>query len=56
MLTADLYPAKSFDEELYICGTCYKHFYKNEIPYQAVCNEMVLDPRQHDEYMHLTLS
>ena len=35
---------KSFDEKLYICETCYRHLYKNETLYQAVCNKMVLDP------------
>ena len=34
---------KSFDEKLYICETCNKHLYENEIPCQAVCNKMVLD-------------
>ena len=27
---------------MYICETCYKHLYKNEIPCQAVCNKMAL--------------
>ena len=45
ILTAELHhPVKSFDEKLYICETCHKHFYKNEIPRQAVCNKMALDP------------
>lgn len=34
---------KSFDETLYICEACKKHLYKNEIPYQGICNKMVLD-------------
>ena len=34
---------KSFDETLYICETCKKHLYKNQIPYQGVCNKMGLD-------------
>ena len=45
ILTSELYqPLKSFDEKLYICETCHKHLYKNEIPCQAVSNKMVLDP------------
>ena len=45
ILTAELYHGvKSFDEKLYICETCHKHLYKNEIPCQAVCNKMALDP------------
>ena len=44
-LTTELYhPVKSFDEKLYICETCHKHLTKNEIPCQAVCNKMALDP------------
>ena len=35
---------KSFDEKLYICETCHKHFYKDEIPCQVVRNKMALDP------------
>ena len=35
---------KSFDERLYICETCHKHLNKNEIPCQAVCNKMAVDP------------
>ena len=35
---------KSLDEKLFICETCHKHLWKNEIPCQAVCNKMVLDP------------
>ena len=35
---------KSFDEKLYICETCQKHLHKSEIPCQAVCNKMALDP------------
>ena len=35
---------KSFDEILYICETCHNHLYKNEIPCQAYCNKMALDP------------
>ena len=45
ILTADLHhPVKSFDEKFYICQTCHKHHYKNDIPCQAVCNKMALDP------------
>ena len=41
ILCAELFQAvKSFDEKLYICETCQKHFNKNEIPSQAVCNKM----------------
>ena len=36
-------PVKPFDEKLYICETCHKHFYKNEIPCQSVCNKMALN-------------
>ena len=38
------HPVKSFGEKLYICETCHKHLCKNEIPCQAVCNKMALDP------------
>ena len=34
---------KSFVEKSYICETCDKHLYRNEIPCQAACNEMALD-------------
>ena len=34
---------KSFDEKLYICETCHKHFNKNEIPCQVVCNKMAVN-------------
>ena len=45
VITAELYHGvKLFDEKLYICETCHKHLYKNEIPCQAVCNKMALDP------------
>ena len=45
ILTPELYdPLKSFDEKLYICGTRHKHLNKNEIPCQAVCNKMAVDP------------
>ena len=45
ILTADLHhPVKSFDEKFYICQTCHEHLYKNDIPCQAVCNKMALDP------------
>ena len=37
-------PVKSFDEKFYICETCHKNFNKNEIPCQAVCNKMAVDP------------
>ena len=36
-------PVKPFDEKLYICETCHKHFYKNKIPCQSVCNKMALN-------------
>ena len=39
---------KSFDEKLYICETCHKHLYKNEIPFQEVCNKKDLDPLSDD--------
>lgn len=29
---------------MYTCGTCHKHPYKIEIPYQAVYINLVLDP------------
>ena len=35
---------KSYDEKFYICETCHKHLRENEIPSQAVCNKMALDP------------
>ena len=35
---------KSFHEKLHICETCHKHLHKNEIPCQAVCNNLMLDP------------
>ena len=35
---------KSFDEKLCICETSHKHLNKNEIPCQAVCNKIALDP------------
>ena len=45
ILTADLYhPVISFDEKLYICELYQKHLYKNEIPCQAACNKIALDP------------
>ena len=45
ILTQKLYhPVKSFDEKLHICETCHKHLNKNEIPCQAVCNKMAVDP------------
>ena len=45
ILTSELHHrVKSFDEKLHICETCHKHLYKNEIPFQAVCNKMALDP------------
>ena len=28
---------------MHICEACHKHFYKNEIPCQAVFNKMALD-------------
>ena len=43
---------KSYDEKFYICETCHKHLHKNEIPCQAVCNKMALDPIP-DELRHL---
>ena len=33
---------KLFDEKSYMCETCHKQFYKNEIPCQVVCNKMAL--------------
>ena len=49
ILTSELHHSlKSFDEKLYICETCNKHLYKDEIPCQAVYNKMALDPI-HDE-------
>ena len=45
ILTPELYhPVKSFDEKLYICETCHKHLNKTEIPCQAICNKMAVDP------------
>ena len=35
---------KSFDETFYICQTFHKYLNKNEIPFQAVCNKVALDP------------
>ena len=41
MQTSELYyPVKSIDENSSICETYHKHFYKNEIPCQAVRNKM----------------
>lgn len=34
---------KSFDKKLHICETFHKHLHENEIPCQAVCNNLVLD-------------
>ena len=43
IFTADLwYSIKSFDEQLYICETSYRYFYKNQRLYQAVCKIMTL--------------
>ena len=45
IITSELYhTVNSFDEKLYIRETCHKHLYKNEIPCQAICNKMALDP------------
>ena len=45
ILRAELdHPVKSFEGKLYICETCHKHLNKNEIPCQAVCNKIALDP------------
>ena len=45
ILSAELYHSvKSFDEQLYMCKTFYKHLHKDEIPCQVVCNKMTLDP------------
>ena len=35
---------KPFDEKLHIYETCHKHLNKYEIPFQAVCNKMAVDP------------
>ena len=35
---------KPFDQKSYICETCHKHLYRNEIQCQAVSNKMALDP------------
>ena len=49
IITVELnHPVKSFDEKLCICKTYYKHIYKNEIPYQAVCNKISLNPMPHE--------
>ena len=37
------YLVRSFDEKIYICDTCHKHLSRNEIPCQAVFNNMSLD-------------
>ena len=45
ILTSELlHPVKTFDEKLYICGTCHKHLNKNEITCQTVWNKMGVDP------------
>ena len=33
---------KLFDEKFYICETCHKYLYENDILCQAVCNKMAL--------------
>ena len=35
---------KLFHEKFCICET-YEHLHKNEIPCQAVCNKMTVDPK-----------
>ena len=35
---------RNYDGKSYICETCHKHFHKNEIPCQGVCNKMALNP------------
>ena len=35
---------RNYDEKSYICETCHKYLYKNEISCQGVCNKMALDP------------
>ena len=35
---------KLFNAKFYVCGTCQKHLNKNEVPFQAICTKMALDP------------
>ena len=35
---------RSFDEKIYICHTCHKQLFQNEMPYQTFFNKMILDP------------
>ena len=45
VLTAQLHClVRSFDEKIYICDKCHKHFSRNEMPCQAVFNKMSLGP------------
>lgn len=40
ILAAEMYhQVKSFDENLYIYGTCHKYIFQNEIPFQSFCNK-----------------
>ena len=39
---------KSFNQNLYICHTCHKYLYENEILCQAVYNETTLDTTPHE--------
>ena len=49
ILTSELcYPVKPLDEKLYLHETCPKYLCKNEIPCQAVFNEIFLDPIPND--------
>ena len=44
ILTAKLYcPVRLFDEKTYLCDTFHKHLPRNEMPCQAVFNQMSLD-------------
>ena len=45
ILTTD----EKFDEKLYICETCHKHVYKDEIPRQSVSKKVALDSKPDDK-------
>ena len=35
---------RSFDEKTYICDTCHKYLFRNEMPCRAVFNKKILYP------------
>ena len=36
-------PVRSSDEKIYLCDTCHKHLFRNEMPRYAVSNKMSLN-------------